>query len=101
MKIRKKTADKFFYNQYRYRVNVQSYVVLKPETCCPHRTTVNKKPPLDKNRDAINSRDTKLVRDKSRWGAVTVYFNDIGLVDDLTEMHDLLAFNLTECIIDT
>jgi len=85
MKIRKKTADKFFYNQYRYRVSVQSYVVLKPETC----------------RNAIRSRDTKLVRDKSRWGAVTVYFNDISLVDDLTEMHDLLAFNLTECIIDT
>jgi len=101
MKIRKKTADKFFYNQYRYRVNVQSYLVLKPETCCPHRTTVNDKPPLDETRSAISSRDTKLVRNKSRWGAVTVYFNDIGLVDDLTEMKDLLVFNLTECIIDT
>jgi hypothetical protein len=101
MKIRKQSADKFFYNQYRYRINVQSYVVLKPETCCPHRTKVNEKPPLDENRDSISSRDTKLVRDTSRWGAVTVYFNDISLVDDLTEMQDLLAFNLTECIIDT
>jgi len=99
MQIKEVPSSKLFYNQYRYRVSVQSYIVLKPETCCPHRTTVNDKPPLDETRYAISSRDTKLVRDTSRWGAVTVYFNDISLVDDLTEMQDLMVYNLVEAAI--
>lgn len=99
MKIKAIHSSKFFYNQYRYRVSVQSYVVLKPETCCPHRTAVNDKPPLDETRRAISSRDTKLVPDVSHWGNVTVYFNDISLVDDLKNMEDLLVYNLVEAVI--
>jgi len=100
MKTKKKSSNRLFFNQYRYRIDTQSYVVLKPETCCPHRTEKNEKGPLDNTRSAINSRDTKLRRDNSRWGAVSVYFNDITLVDDLHEMRDLVAFNLLERVID-
>ena len=100
MKIKEIPSNKLFYSYYHYRVNVQSYVVLKPETCCPHRTTVNDKPPLDENRYAIKSRDTKLVRYRSRWGAVTVYFNDISLVNELDEMSDLMVYKLVQAVVN-
>ena len=99
MKIKAVNSSRRFFNQYRYRVNAQSYGVLKPNTCCPHRTTVNNNPPLDETRRAISSRDVKLVPDTSRWGAVTVYFNDISLINDLENMEDLLVYNLVEAVI--
>jgi len=57
-------------------------------------------PPVDKSRAVFSNRDIKLQRNKSRWGAVTVYFNDITLAADLENMEDLLVYNLTERIIE-
>lgn len=100
MRIRRNLSNKLFYNRYRYRVNVQSYAVFKPETCCPHRTVTNNVMPLDKSRLSLFDSDAKLRCNRVRWGASTVFFNDLSLADNLANTKDLLVYNLTERVIE-
>lgn len=96
MKIHSINRPKFW-GHYSYRVNVLSYKVLAPVTCCPHHTTVNNRPSLNYDRHEIAGYDVKLRHNNNHYRDTSVFFNDPIVLDNLVDAQDLLVYNFVQC----